>query len=248
MASYDATGSDVARRAHDLVTAASADPGLQGAALALQRVCRAAVDALPVDGAVIHLMSGDTDAGVAASSADRWHRIGELVFTIGEGPCLDAARWRRPVLVSEVRAAAARWPGYASAVQGHEVAAVFAFPMQVGAVGFGVLEVYAARPGMLDSDDLALALALARIATEILLDGQAPNRSPEVVDDLVIPMNRTEIHQAQGLVMVALGITLAEAMVLMRARAFADDMALVELARSVISGAIHPKNWGAGND
>lgn len=248
MTSYDATGPDATRRAQALVVAASADPDLRGVAVELQRVCRAAVEALPVDGAVIHLMSDGKDAGVAASSAARWHRIGELTFTIGEGPCLDAARRRRPVLVPELRRAATRWPGYASVAQGHGVAAVFEFPMQVGAVSFGVLELSAETPSVLEHDDLTLALAFARIATDFLLDGLSANRGSEIADDLGRPLNRSEIHQAQGMVMVALGITLAEAMIRLRARAFADDVPLIELARGVISGVVQPKNWGVGHD
>ena len=245
MTSYDATVPDATRRARALVAAASADADLHGVAIELQLVCRAAVGALPVDGAVIHLMSGGADAGVAASSAARWHRIGELIFTVGEGPCLDAARGRRPVLVPELSRAAARWPGYASAVQGHSVAAVFEFPMQVGAVSFGVLELLAEKPGALEQDDLTLALAFARVATDMLLDGPSAGRGPVVADDLGIPLNRSEIHQAQGMVMVALGITLAEALIRLRARAFSEDVPLIDLARSVISGVVHPKDWGS---
>lgn len=247
MTSYDASVPDATRRAKALVAAAAADPGLHGVAVELQRVCRAAAAALPVDGAVIHLMSGGADAGVAASSAARWQPVGELVFTVGEGPCLDAARRYRPVLVPDLPIAAPRWPGYAGAVQGYGVAAIFAFPMQVGAVGFGVLDLYAAAPGMLGHHDLTLALAFARIATDMLLDGEVPGRGPDVVADLDGPLNRSEIYQAQGMVMVALGITLAEALVRMRARAFADDVPLVDLARAVISGAVLPQSW-VGHD
>lgn len=248
MTSYDATGSGATPRVRDLVAAASADTELDGVAAELQRVCRAAADALPVDGAVVHLMSGDEDVGVAASSTTRWRPIADLVFTTGEGPCLDAARWHRPVLVPDVQVAALRWPGYAGAVQEHEVSAVFAFPMQAGAVGVGVLDLYAAAPGTLGGDDLALALAFARIATEMLLDGQVRNRRPKTVADLEVPLNRAEIHQAQGMVMVALGITLAEALIRMRARAFADDIPLADLARAVISGAVKPQSWGVGHE
>lgn len=248
MSSYDATGPDATRRAKTLAAAASADAELRGVAVGLQRVVRAAVEALPVDGAVIHLMSDGKDAGVAASSTARWRRIGELTFTIGEGPCLDAARSRRPVLAPDLGRAAMRWPGYTSAVQGHGVAAVFALPMQVGAVSFGVLELFAESPMVLEHDDLTLALAFARVATEMLLDGPSENRGLKVADDLDIPLNRSEIYQAQGMVMVALGITLAEAMIRMRARAFSDDVPLVDLARSVISGVVHPKDWGVGHD
>ena len=48
---------------------------------------------------------------------------------------------------------------------------VFAFPMNVGAISFGVMDVFTEKPGSLSTDQMTLALTYAQIATEILLDG-----------------------------------------------------------------------------
>jgi AmiR/NasT family two-component response regulator len=53
-----------------------------------------------------------------------------------------------------------------------------------------------------------------------------------VVDD------RAEVHQATGVVSVQARVRLAEALVLLRARAFADDRPLGELARDVLAGTV----------
>ncbi len=240
------------RRAQALVAGEVADPELIGVAAELQRICRAAVTGLPVDGAVIHLAPGHETVGVVASSDDRWRRAGEKAFTLGEAPCLDAARTMRPVLVADLTQDRHRWPAYCSSLSGHEVAAVFSLPVRVGAVSFGVLDLYAGRRGGLAPADLALALALARSATAVLLAGTGPADRSDASSDRVAGLvsgldasgDRAEVHQAQGMVMVLLGVGLAEAMVLLRARAFALDQPLAELARDVVSGVVDPRGWG----
>jgi AmiR/NasT family two-component response regulator len=47
---------------------------------------------------------------------------------------------------------------------------------------------------------------------------------------------RLEVHQAQGMVTVDLGVDLAQALALMRAHAFSRDVALLELARHILEG------------
>ena len=72
---------------------------------------------------------------------------------------------------------------------------MFAFPLQVGAMCLGVLDVYASQPGSLTDEQVGMALATARRATVILLDG-----GPGLGDAID---HRAEIYQAQGVVMVA---------------------------------------------
>ena len=47
---------------------------------------------------------------------------------------------------------------------------------------------------------------------------------------------RAEVHQAQGMVMVDLGVDLTDALIRMRAHAFARGIPLVELAREILAG------------
>lgn len=244
------------QRAQELYSSMPADAGTSGVAADLQRLCRAAVMGLPVAGAVVHIVPGRDTAGVAAASGPRWRVLGELVDSLGEAPCLDAARTLRPVLVADLAAARHRWPAYALALGGHGVAAVFSLPMQVGAVRFGVLDLYVGVPGALRPDDLALALALARVGTAILLTGvraegsgldpddPQTDRVMELLTDLDGTLNRAQVHQAQGMVMVLLDVGLTEALLLLRARAFTSGRPLAGLARDVVSGVVDPRSWG----
>ena len=238
------------RRRHvlALVADASADADLQGLTAALQRVCRAATAALGQRGAAVHVMAESDAAGVAACSDPDARAVAEMQFTANEGPAWVAFRTRRPVLVPLLDAAHDRWPGFASLALVRGVRAVFSFPLQQGAVFLGVLDLYADRAGSLDADGLAMGAGFARAATDLLLDGDTVDRAGELDAGLSASLvDRARIHQAQGMVMVDLRITLAEALSRMRARAFASDTTLLDVADEVIAGILTAETWTSGD-
>ena len=238
------------RRRHvlALVADASADGDLHGLTAALQRVCRAATAALGVRGAAVHVTAETEVAGVAACSDVEARAVAELQFTANEGPAWVAFRTRRPVLVPELDAAHGRWPGFASLAVVRGVRAVFSFPLQQGAVALGVLDLYADRAGPLDADGLALGAGFARVATDVLLDGDTVNQAGELDAGVSASLvDRARIHQAQGMVMVDLRVTLAEALSRMRARAFSSETTLLEVAHQVIAGTLTADTWIDGD-
>lgn len=199
---------------------------------------------LDVTGVAINLMSRDGSDGVIAATDEDVRAVGELQFTTGEGPCHDAFAMRRPVLTPDLHhPSASRWPGYVSAAMERDVAAVFAFPLHIGAVAFGVMDVYAHRPGPLSREQVATALTFAEIATEILLDGGLTTVEGDLAPAVSTALDRRgPVHQAQGMVMVDLAVDVTEALVLMRAHAFAHDIALITLAQKIIGGFVLPRN------
>ena len=131
---------------------------------------------------------------------------------------------------------APRWPVYASAAQQQGVRAVFAFPLQVGTAGLGVLDVYRTRPGRLSTRALGQALTFAEIAVKTLLDGQAATAGEGAAAGLDDALGyRAELYQAQGMLQVQLGVDLEEAMLRLRAYAYAHDRRLADVARDVVA-------------
>jgi len=221
-----------------LIDAEPAEPAADGATMPmLRQLCRAAVRSLPATGVGVSVM---TEAGVqeiAAASDDTTQRIEELQFSLGEGPCMDAFTSRRPVLLSDLRdGGASRWPAYCVAADGEGVRGVFAFPVQNGAARLGVLDVYRDRPEDLSLEGLARALTFADVAMTMLVDGQAGAPAGRLAGGMDKNFeNRAELHQAQGMVMVQMGITLSEALALMRAYAYANDLDLNVLAADIVA-------------
>lgn len=99
---------------------------------------------------------------------------------------MDAFTHQRAVLTPDLRAAELQdcWSVFANAALEAGARAVFAFPLQIGAISPGVLDLYADVPGTLDVEELADALAFADTATLVLLGtqidatGAPPPRAP----------------------------------------------------------------------
>jgi hypothetical protein len=196
----------------------------------------ACVRSLPVSGVGLALMTDDGPAGIIAATDGAAMELEELQFTLGEGPCVDASQTGRPVLQPDLaRTAPLRWPAFAGGALEAGVRALFAFPLRVGAIRVGVLDLYRDRAGPLSTDELAEALSFADAATLLLLHEQASTAASSAVPVLD---DRAEVHQATGVVSVQAAVGLAEALVLLRARAFADQRPLGDLARDVLTGTV----------
>jgi hypothetical protein len=174
---------------------------------------------------------------VCAASDPASEHIDDLQFVLGEGPCMDAFDARRPVLIADLAdGAMARWPIYSPAAYEGGIRAVFAFPLQIGGARLGVLDVFRDRTGPLTADELADAFTITDVAVAALLDRQEDAGARGVLDGMAgAAEHRAEVFQAQGMVMVQLGVTLSEGMARMRAHAYAENHTLDEVARDVVA-------------
>jgi hypothetical protein len=193
--------------------------------------------ALPVTGVALVWMR-DRGPGAVLASTDAAATVLEtLQFTLGEGPCMTSSSRGRPVLVPDLGTTGrVRWPAFTAGALDAGVRAVFAFPLQVGGIKLGVLDIYRDGPGALANEDVTEALAFGDAATQMLLDLQADDASarslhPVFADAIAY---RAEVHQATGMIMVQAGSTLSEAFVLLRARSFAMERPIQDVARDVV--------------
>ena len=201
------------------------------------RLCEVSADVLAMTGAGIMLMSGDTQRGSVCSSNDVSALIEELQYTFGEGPCVDAYRHDRPVLEPDLaKATTARWLAFTPAAVAAGAQAVFGFPVQVGTIRLGALNLYRDQPGALSDDQHADALVMAGVAARAVLAAQAKAPPAELAAELERRGNfRFVVHQASGMVSAQLGIGVGEALVRLRAYAFANDRLLTDVAEDVVA-------------
>lgn len=200
----------------------------------LRGICDLCVAELAVSGARVRMLGTTSANGGGAlvySSDELGARLDDLATTAGSGPCVDAFEFGRPVLVPDLTAYGGRWPGFTSDAVAAGAVAVFSFPLQVGGVLLGVLELHRRSAGSLTPAQLTDALLLADAATNTILDdahGVAPLTLPELVDI------QAEVHQATGMVAVDMRVSLSDALLRIRGHAFAHHMTLTEVAKEVI--------------
>ncbi|KLL09919.1 GAF domain protein [Protofrankia coriariae] len=206
----------------------------------LERLCTGAVSALPVDGAAISVTADTAGQGYSGASDPASAHLNDLQFALGEGPCWDATRHGHPVLVGDLTGPAGRrWPMFTPAVLAAGFQGIFAFPLQIGAIRLGALDLVRARPGSLEGDALADALIVVDVAALTVIDAAAgdlrgPAGLPLGVGPDAFGMYRAEIHQATGMVMAQLGVSAQEALVRLRAYAYAAGRTPDEVARDIV--------------
>ena len=227
------------RAVRDILSAVwAASPGGDGLPDSLVGLC---ARTLPVSGVGLALMTEDGPAGTVAASDSGALQLEELQFTLGQGPCVDASRTGRPVLVPDLAATSPpTWPQFGAGADAAGIRAVFAVPLQVGGIRLGVLDLYRDTAGELSPEELSGALTFASAATHLLLDLQDQDIGREVspAHALAVLDDRAEVHQATGVVSVRAGVTLAQALALLRARAYAEERPIGDLARDVLDGVV----------
>jgi hypothetical protein len=201
----------------------------------MERLCVLGVQGAGVDGAGVSMVTLDGTPDPVFATDDLSSLVEDLQFTLGVGPCFDAARHGSPVLVADLldpgEGVQHGWPAFVDEAVAAGVRAVFAFPLGLGSMRLGTLDLYRATPGELSSAELARMLLLADSIGMALLDGGViPAEQPDQV------RHRAVVHQAAGMVMVQLDTSIEEALLLLRSTAYAEGIPINGLATDVVDG------------
>ena len=201
------------------------------------QLCKVCPRIAGVEGAGVMLMSGDVPRGSLCTSNDVSQLIEELQFTLGEGPCVDA--YQQDTVVNEPDLAdpeTVRWLAFSPAALQAGVRAVFGFPLRVGTVRLGALNLYRDRPGPLGAEQHADALVLADVTARWVLETQAGAPDGAVAKALEIQADfHFAVHNAAGIVSVQEDISVTEALIRLRAFAYGSDRMLDDVAQDVIA-------------
>ncbi|MGW6012892.1 ANTAR domain-containing protein [Streptomyces sp. NPDC055210] len=172
-------------------------------------------------------------------------RLEDLQFVLGQGPGLflkDVTEVREVPDLS--RLLARQWPQYAAEAEELGIAALFVWPVHIGAVQAGTMTGYRRTTGPLSTTQLAqgwlVADALARhVLNRLPAVSVTSSSSSSSSDDGPghagsVELHRTEVHQATGVLSVRLGVPLAEALDHLRAQAYTSGLSLTDTAHAVL--------------
>ena len=198
---------------------------------------------LGADSAALMLLSADFEEIMAATSDGLAKRAQDLEFTFREGPARDAAIGGGPVMADRPFVPG-RWTRYGPALEQLGVHAVAAVPLQLAEGAIGALTAFSTRSaGQVDlaalggvADTLAHAVLAAPevIAPEVIASEEGVPRIGMFEDRDLRPV----VHQAAGMLCVQASCTIADALALIRARAFADDATVEATASQIVSGRL----------
>jgi GAF domain/ANTAR domain len=208
---------------------------------AADRLCEACVILFDIDAAAISLIFDGASSGTLGSSGAPARMYDELQFTFGEGPCLEAVARRSPILVVDLAdPEEVRWPAYGPAMLAHQIRGVHAIPLVLAGEFVGALDLFRARPGPLSGNDLTGAVAAAELADIPLLDILDSDMQAAVGDPRsnawaeLNALSRAEVSQATGMLVAQLHVEPAEALVRLRAHAYATGRSATDVAHDIL--------------
>lgn len=202
-----------------------------------KKICHVGVEILGARAVSLALVVSNSYSSIS-SSDDLAVVLDEQQFALGDGPTFDAQRSTMPVLVEDVEKYRDRResPAFASIAAQHGIHAVFAFPLRIGNAYLGVMTAYRGKPGALTAEQYADGLLLSSMATAELVRLQAgaePNGLFEIFE--VGLHDQSALQVAAGMVAESLNCSIVEALVRIRAKAFAEGKPLNSIANQIVA-------------
>ncbi|WP_194409995.1 GAF and ANTAR domain-containing protein [Microbacterium cremeum] len=187
----------------------------------------------PVDGASVSTLGDVLGTGIVSATGADARRLDELQFDLGEGPCWDAMRRGEPVGEPDLaRGGARRWPAFAPAAsEGVPAASIYAFPVAVGSLRFGAVDLFTRQRLTLSSDQTRQASAMARVLGHSLLRDAIGRTKDQDAEGF---STRRVVHQATGMVLAQLDITADEAQLVIQGHAFAAGEPVMAIASDIV--------------
>ena len=202
-------------------------------------LCEVAAELVGVTGAGVMVLDKGVPQATLCSTDPVSSLIEELQYTLGEGPCIDAYQTGTVIAEPDLSAPSIpRWAVFTPKVLDAGGRAIFGFPIRIGAVRIGALNLYRDRSGPLSDDQYADALVMSDVIARTLLVLQARAEPGSIPSELDFEL-QSAVHQASGMVSVQLNISVRDAMVRLRAYAFRTDRVLIDVAQEVISRRLH---------
>lgn len=204
------------------------------------------VRVFPVTGASISTVGDFLGNETLSASNDLAAHIDELQFDLGEGPCWDALSTGRPVIEPDLWAAPLhQWPAFSRAIPRDEVGAIFAFPILVGRLRIGAVDMYAGEPMELNRMQTRQAAALAGLVGKNVLR-LALESAGDDDERLLTKHSRRTIHQATGMVLAQLDISAEEAGLIIQGYSFASGRSMKEVSDDILAGRLAFHDGPAG--
>ena len=199
------------------------------------RLAQPIVDALPVTGAAISTMGEFLGNETVSASDSQAARIDELQFDLGEGPCWDAMKSARPIFEPDFQGRSSHiWPAFSEAIREDDVGAIFAFPLMVGPLRLGALDLYSTRPLQLSDLHAQQSAAFASVISRLVLHRALSQVGRDTAAETESPFSRRTVHQATGMVLAQLNLPPDEARLVIQAHAFAVGRSMQEIAEDIV--------------
>ena len=158
-----------------------------------------------------------------------------------EGPCVEAFRTGRPVLVTDLTIESERWPEIAAAAAAVGISSVAAIPLCLDGTCLGALDLYRTEAHAWTEEEVETAALLAAMAAGYLANASRLDRAEQTAAQLQEALDsRVVIEQAKGILAGERGISVDVAFTVLRGYARSRRAPLREVANAVVRLGLRP--------
>jgi GAF domain-containing protein len=171
-----------------------------------------------------------------ASTSEETTQVEVFQLAGGDGPCMDCFRTGAAVSVGDLAGEAQRWPEFVPEALKLGFRSVHATPMRLRGQVIGTMNLFSEHEGALAADDIAVAQALADVATIGILQERNIRKAEVVSEQLQRALDsRILIEQAKGVLATTIGTTMDNAFSVMRTYARDRNLPLRQVADDVVT-------------
>lgn len=195
-----------------------------------------------LDTAATGILLADSDGilRVIAASSEQARLLELFQLQNDEGPCMEAFATGQSVIDIELRSTSKRWPRFTPYAIDAGYESVYAIPLRLRGNIIGALNLLRVDNGPLDVGDVALAQALADIATITILQAAAATEARRREEQLQHALDsRIIIEQAKGMLAEHATIDMSSAFDRIRAHARNTNTKLTDVAAGIVSSQLH---------
>jgi GAF domain-containing protein len=196
------------------------------------------VELIPAAAAGILLADRSGHLRVMAASTEQIAVLELFQVQNEEGPCLDSFRTGEVVIDSDMGPGSI-WPRFAAESVAAGYPSVCAVPLRLRNAVLGGLNLFMTEPVGLSATDIALAQALADVASIAIIQNQAALDAADREARLQQALNsRVAIEQAKGMLAEFAAVDMDEAFNRLRRFARNHNRRLTEVAESLVAGRV----------
>jgi GAF domain-containing protein len=197
------------------------------------------VELRDTDATGILLADADGQLRVIATSSDQAWLLELFQIQTDEGPCTEAFATGTPIMHTDLHAATERWPKFTPQAIAAGYDSVYAIPLRLRGDIIGALNLFQNAPGSLGENDIALAQALADLASIAILQAQAATEARRRDAQLQHALDsRIIIEQAKGMLAERAQIDVATAFDRIRTLSRNTNTKLTDLSNQIVDGRV----------
>jgi hypothetical protein len=171
-----------------------------------------------------------------ASTSEDAELVELLQLAAGAGPCLQCFRTGKAVTVADLSVDASKWPEFSEGALSHGFRSVHATPLRLRGDVIGTMNLFSVHVGELAPADVAVAQALADVATIGILQERSIRSAHLISEQLQFALDsRILVEQAKGVLAASANMTMDAAFQTLRAHARNQNQTLRVVAEAVVA-------------